>query len=316
MATLNTLGKDVLDGLFEFSFETYEDIPKVYPNLFDVQNSNQAYETGKDFVMDGAIEIVGEGESNRESKIIEGYTWGIANRKLRAKIKITKEAVDDGKVNVAELGRELGEKMAYFEEEHAHKIFNYGALTAGHEVFDYSIGGTVLDPNPLFIYDGYPFFDTAHPATGHDTTYSNHNASLALTVGNLQTALNTFENTNAYDNAGNPIMVKADTLFVPSSLRFTAATILNSTLVPGGSFNDANVLQGRLNIVESRWLTDSDGWFIGSAKKGIKWYNRSPLALETEWDAAHQVWWVYLTKRVGVGVTNWRYWYGANISAT
>ena len=316
MPTRNTLGQEVLDGIFEFAFEQYDSIPQVYPLIFDVQNSTKAYETGTDFTMDSAIEIVDEGDASRESKVVPGYTWGIANRKIMAKAKITREAIEDGRISYQEIGAELGRKVAYFEDEHAHKIFNYGALTAGNEIFDYSIGGVITDPNPLFIYDGLPFFDTAHTITTGDDTFANHTATLALSSANLITVLNTMENTNAVDNANRPVMIKADTLFVPSSLRFTAMTILNSTLMPGGMLNDTNVLNGALRVVESRWLSDSDGWFVGAAKQGIKWYNRSPLQINAEWDNDHQVWWVYLSKRVGVGVTNWRYWYGANISAT
>ena len=316
MATRNSLNTDIIDGVYEFAFETYNNEPRVLEQIFDVKNTNKAYEYGTEFEMNAGVEEVEEGEGVTESQVVEGYTWYIAMRKLRGVISISKEAVDDGRLDIERWGEELGQAFAREEEERAAAIFNYGALTAGHEIFNTAVVGLLADQFGQLIYDGQPFFDTAHPNTLGVNTYSNHSASLDLTEENLETVLNTVEDTNAYDNMDNRISIKADTLLVPKGLRFTAAKILNSSLLPSVATNDINPVQGILNPVVWRYLSDSDGWFVGAAKQGIRWYNRSPLEIEQTYDEATQTYFIYLTRRAGVGVTNWRYWYACNVAAS
>lgn len=316
MAARNTLNKEIIDGVFEFAFESYNEEEQVYPQLFEVMNSTKAYEYGTDFVMHGDVEEVEEGEGNTDSQIVEGYTWYIKMRTLQASIPLTKEVVDDGRLDLSEIGRELGEQFAREEEIMAASIFNNGALTAGHNIFNTQVAGILADQFGNLIYDGQPFFDTAHPNTLGANTYSNFTASRTLSEANLETTLNTMEATNAYDNMDNPIKITADTLLIPKALRFTAAKILNSTLLPAVATNDVNPLQGILNPVVWRYLTDEDGWFTLTARKGRRWYNRSALSIGQEYDEKTRTYSIIFNKRVGVGVTNWRHAYACNISAT
>jgi len=63
------------------------------------------------------------------------------------------------------------------------------------------------------------------------------------------------------------------------------------------------------------YLDDSDGWYIGAARSGIRWYNRTGLNIRQVDDPERRRVVIVIYKRVGVGVTNWRYWLANNIAS-
>jgi len=325
MITLGSMGESIRDGIYKFAFETYEVAPKIKNMLFDVKTMDGEYKKGMDYVVDAeALLIDGETEQARDSQIKRGYPWIIRMRDIRAQISLTKKEMKYGFVDIPAIGKKLGEAFIEKEEATAARIFNNGGLTAGDWIFNNSIlGGNdpINDSSGDLIYDSKAFFDTDHPRTIGDTTYSNFTSN-ALTadaagITNLQSALTLMEYTNAYDNAGTRIMIRPNLLVVPPSLRFTAEEILTTTQgKPYVATNETNVMSGILNMVVWPWLDDSDGWFVGQAKKGIEWYDQGSLEIETSYDASQRIWNVFLTKTIGIGVTNWRYWLSNNISAS
>ena len=48
MAGTNTLNQDIIDGVYEFQYEEYNETAKIYESLYDVRTSDRAYEHDTD----------------------------------------------------------------------------------------------------------------------------------------------------------------------------------------------------------------------------------------------------------------------------
>lgn len=202
------------------------------------------------------------------------------------------------------------------KDKAATRLFNKGALTAGDtEAFDGSFPGQI-DSTGGVIYDGLPFFDTAHVIKFGSSTYSNHTASLALTSANLDTAYTLVTYTNAIDERGENILNPVDTLMVPPSLRRTATQLLDSELEPGSANNDTNTNRGLLSIVVNRHLTDSDGWFLLNSQRGIRAIDSGPLVARVWYDESIACVCVSLEGHRGFYVRDWRPFGAFNVAAS
>ena len=129
-----------------------------------------------------------------------------------------------------------------------------GALTAVPQ----RIGrGGALKLNDVFWAD---FVDDASFFT---TARGNLSAgSLALSLANLQALATKFRKLKDPDN--NPVAVEPRILLVPVDLELTAAEIMGSSLLVGGSSAtpDRNVLAGRYQVVASSYLTNTTDYYL------------------------------------------------------
>lgn len=306
---------------YEYFFETYDSLEPVYPRIFEVMPSTRAFEQGTAAVGMGQLQEKPEGTSIKYRDPVEGHTWYVRMRTFADGFIITDEFLqdaDDGRIAnfIREAAASWGEGVRQTEETACARVFNKGALTAGDvQAFDGTIPGVIQDPYPAFIYDGDPFFSGSHTSLA-GSSYANYTASLALTVANLETAWGSMTNTNARNERDEPVKISPNVLLVPQELEFTAKTILRSVLLPGSPNNDINPVNDLVQPVVWRYLDDSDGWFIGSSRRGLRFYDRTPPTISVTQDAETKNWKVDVVRRFGVGVTNWRYWYGANIASS
>lgn len=304
---------------YEYFFERYDGLEPVYPRLFEVMPSTRAFEQGTAAVGMGQLQEKPEGTPVRYRDPVEGRTWYIKMKTFADGFILSDEFLQDaGDARIESFIREAaaswGEAVRQTEEAACARLFNKGALAAGDAVaFDGTVPGVVQDPHPKFIYDGKPFFAADHASLA-GSTYANFTESLALSVANLQTVWTALTVTNARNERDDKVKIAPDVLVVPQELEFTARTILNSTLLPGSPNNDINPVNAILEPVSWRYLEDADGWFVGQAKRGLRFYDRTPATIGVAQDPETKNWRVDIVRRFGVGVTNWRYWYAANVS--
>lgn len=210
------------------------------------------------------------------------------------------------------------------KERIAAAIFNQGRLAAGDAtVFDGSYLGPngAVDPYPKFIYDGKPFF--AASGNGHplylrtDVTPYNLIAAAALGATTLETTRVLMSGTNAVDENNNPIVITPNTLLVPPGLVQTAEVLVGSVQQPGTAQNDINTNRGRFDVVQWRYLTDSDGWYLGKAGAGVMFHDSGDPTFEVSAPDRHNG---NVTVRMisycGAHVTDWRYWFANNVATS
>jgi len=304
-------------NLYEWYWEKYDETPSRYTELFDVVQSDSAYEQFTSAIGLGELLEKPEGEDLQADAPMESYTIICKNRSWGRMVRFSYETIQDSKKGENLLQASVstwGRMVPITKEKFYAKFFNYGAWAAGYDVFNGTITGVITDPSGAKIYDGQPFFYTAHVSRAGGS-YGNYSSSLSLTHTNLQTAYLTYHNTNNRDERDQIISLQADTLLIPPALRFTAQVILETTAIPDSAENDVNVLKAILNPFEWAYLTDTDGWFIGKAKAGLLATDREDVALDFWQDETNKDYFASIFTRFGGCVTNWRYWYAANIAS-
>jgi hypothetical protein len=107
------------------------------------------------------------------------------------------------------------------------------------------------------VYDHTALFHADHGNLGSDE----------LDEGSLAAAVTAMRQQTS--EKGNPLNIEPGFLVVPPELEFTARKLVNSALVPGGSYNDINVLQGIVEVLVEPLLTDPDNWYLAAKPSSI-----------------------------------------------
>ena len=316
------------DG-YEAGFEMYDSMPVVYPLLGQIIDPIDA---GISEYGDRGTVYLGHQRFDKRKDLQQvnqsttdlAYTWQAAIEQYSRGMTIPSRLLRSNgarsavKAKIIEFAQDRAEIAMLQKEDHIADMFQKGTLTAGNtEFFDNSYPGNI-DANRGFIYDGLPWFDTAHTVAGSSSTYSNHTVSLALTQTNLQTVLTTMTSTNAVNDRGERIMIRPDTILVPAALEFTAATILRSTQVTGSGNNDINPIAGRLTPVVWNALDDAasaSAWWVVQRGRGLRIYDsgapRMWVVQEDNGDITVNSEYIF-----GAAVDQWRYQYCANKAAS
>ncbi len=309
--------------MYGWFMEAYDQLTPVYPQVFDVQTLTSAYAQTTAGIGLGQLSERNEGDNIIASNPLEGFTVIGKARTFSDSFYLAQEFVEDADPNklanaMQGFASTWAQGVINSKENFASNFFNKGGFTAGHDVFNNNITGVVSDPENDLIYTGKPFFAATgnnHPAKD-GSTYFNNGGALSLTSTNLQTGYNQMTNTNAFDERGEKIALRPDVLLIPSALRFTARTILESDNIVGSANNDINVTQNLVEPLEWQYLTDTNGWFLGHKRKGIVFLERKMPVMDFYQDEVSKKFYATIDARWGGMVKDWRFWYAANISTS
>ena len=258
--------------LYPLVIDEYAEVQPTYPQYCEVLPWDVKYQLGEK-----TQSVIGVGEPDEipigteapSRQFLDSWAVYASSRKYAHSLAITVEEMEA----INAIGRLPGSIEQFFlgqgrafrrkKEKLIANIYQKGTLTAGDARYFNGTFTNETDPYPLYGYDGAPFFDTAHNLKASSTTPSNHTASAALSEATLKAALTLMERTSALDERGVAIENVMDSLMIPVGLEWTARTLLESALKVGSGNNDKNLLQGRLNLIVNRYLTDdADGWYL------------------------------------------------------
>jgi hypothetical protein len=309
--------------MYGWFLEKYDTFAPVYPQIFQVEQMASGYDQTTTGLGLGQLSERKEGDQIISSNLLEGYTAVCKARTFSDSYWMTMEFVEDTPAEkIANILRGYaqtwGEGVVATKEAFAAKFFIHGAKTAGHDVFDNTITGVVTDPSGDLIYDGKPFFAASgnnHPAKD-GSTYYNSLGALNLSAANIETAYTLMTTTNNRNERGEIIQIMPDTLLIPPALHFSAKTILESELLPGGANNDKNVVQNLVQPIEWQYLTDTNAWILGKRQKGLKFYERKAPVIDFYQDEKDKKFYATIDTRFGAVVDNWRYWVAANLATS
>lgn len=282
--------------------------------------------TGKVIVGADEPAEVGFGEASHSRTFDEGYQFFGKVRKLSEDLVIQEEMLRAPNAAAAIAGvvgsaaAKFGQGFQRRKEKIAARLFNYGAYTAGYPLaFDGTYPGH-SDPYPAFIYDGKPFFAASgngHPLYLAPTTTKYNKTANSLDATHLEEARILMCSTNAVDEAGQEIRIDPTVLVVPPDLEQTADILLGTTQAPGTALNDVNTQRGRYTRLTWRYLTDTNGWFLGAARRGIVFADSGDPMIETSApDPKTGSVTIRFVSYCAAWVEDWREWSGHNISAS
>lgn len=283
-------------------YETYDEVPEVFSQIYKVQTSKKAVET--DYGL-GAMTPWNEFGSSTKAvtgtnpmpsvpydTIPAGLERIYKHKEFAKGFIVERKFVDDEMYNVIEkMPRDLARAGRYKVETDAATLLN--------NAFSKDVGGTGASA----IYDGKALITADHPLLGGGTcsnlvtgALSDTTLKQALTLGRQQK-----------DEAGKLIQLNFDTLIVPPELEFTAYELVKSSQKVGTDYNDVNSLQGRFKIIVNPFLTDSDAWFILDSKRhelNFFWRVKPEFKREEDFDTLVQKYRGYM--RYSFGVSDWR----------
>lgn len=308
-----SIAKELLPGLNAVFGLEYGEVNNEHEALFEVENSDRAFEEEVMFTGFATAPVKGEGSAVSYDTAQETYVSRYTNETVALAFAVTEEAMEDNLYDTfAKLrARGLARAMANTKQVKAADVFNNG--------FNSSYAGG----------DGQPFFSASHPTIG-DGNQSNSLGATDLSEASLESALITIS--KAKDDRGILIGAQARSLHVPSDLAFTADQILNSTMSTTIGVNPTTAANGATNVNDinsirnqglvpggffvNRRFTDTNAWFIKTdVPNGTKMFVRSPLQTKMEPDFDTGNLRFKARERYSFGFSDWRGFYGASGSS-
>lgn|GEM_PF-637809 len=300
-------GKLLEPGLRKIFFETYDELPEQFSQVYNVHTSDKATET--DWGM-GAFgdwtKRASQFDTVDYKTLSPGLTRTYIHDAFTQGFMVTREMYDDEKYRemeklpkaMARSGRAKVEKDAAF-------LINKAFVTNG--------GGVTGD---TAIYDG-----KALCADDHDlldsTSVGDNLASGALNEQNLKAALALMARTP--DEAGNLAQFRATRLIVPPLLQDTAIRLLKSTNLAGTANNDTNeyLRSYGIEIIVLDYLGLAAGgsdtaWFLQDGARhelNFFWRVRPEFKWEEDFDTFIAKYRGYM--RYSMGVSDWRGFVGS-----
>ena len=297
-----SIAKELLPGLNAVFGIEYGEVDNQHEPLFEVENSDRAFEEEVLFTGFGTAPTKGEGAAVQYKDAQEGFTSRYTHETIALAFAVTEEAMEDNLYDTfAKLrAKGLARAMANTKQVKAADVFNNG--------FNSSFAGG----------DGQAFFSSAHPTIG-DGTQSNLLAASDLSEADLETALISVSKTK--DDRCILIGAQAESLHIPSDLAFTADQILNSPLSTtiansATNVNDINSIRNQGLVPNgffvNRRFTDTNGYFIKTdVPNGAKMFVRSPLQTKMEPDFDTGNLRFKARERYAFGFSDWRGFFGS-----
>ena len=309
----SSIAKELLPGLNAIFGMEYGEVDNEHEPLYEVENSDRAFEEEVLFTGFGTAPVKSEGAAVQYDDAQEGYTARYTHETVALAFAVTEEAMEDNLYDTfAKLrARGLARAMANTKQVKAADVFNNGFSTS-------YLGG-----------DGVALFSAAHPTIG-DGNQSNTLGATDLSEASLETALITVSKTK--DDRGILIGAQAESLHVPSDLAFTADQILNSQMTTVIGVNPTTAANGatnqnKINSIRNQGLvpggfyvnrrfTDTNAWYLKTdVPNGSKMFVRAQLATKMEPDFDTGNLRFKARERYSFGWSDWRGFYGASGSS-
>ena len=297
-----SISKELLPGLNAVFGLEYGEVNNEHESLYEVENSDRAFEEEVLFTGFGTAPTKGEGAAVSYDDAQESYTARYTAETVALAFAVTEEAMEDNLYDTfAKLrAKGLARAMANTKQVKAANIFNNG--------FSDTIG------------DSAAFFSAAHP-TISDGNQSNLLAASDLAESTLETALTSIQKIK--DDRGILIGASAVSLHIPVDYWAVADRVLSSPGNTQTSAADANPNPNAINAVRhmgmvpegyfiNRRLTDTDAWFVKTdVPNGTKMFVRSPLQTKMEPDFDTGKLRFKARERYSFGVSDWRGFFGS-----
>ena len=291
-----SIAKELLPGLNAVFGIEYGSVDEEHKPLYEIENSDRAFEEEVLFTGFGAAPVKGEGAAVVYDDASESYTSRYTNETVALAFAVTEEAMEDNLYDTfAKLrAKGLARAMGSTKQQKAADLYNNGFATNQG--------------------DGVPMFSAAHPVVGAGTV-TNITTAAAIAEGTIEAAIIQIQKTT--DDRGILVGAAAESLHIPTDLLFTADQLLNTPGATAGGFalNDINAIR-HLGVIPdgfyvNRRFTDVNAWFIKTdVPNGTKMFNRTPLQTKMEPDFDTGNLRFKARERYSFGISDWRSWFG------
>ena len=300
------ISKELLPGLnaiFGLEYGSVDDEHKV---LYEIENSDRAFEEEVLFTMFGEAPTKSEGAAVQYDSAQESYTSRYTHETVALAFAVTEEAMEDNLYDTFAKVRAKGlaRAMASTKQVKGANTFNNAAEAA-------YVGG-----------DGVTLINDNHPTIG-DGDQSNKIGTAVISVSTIETATTAIHKIK--DDRGIMVGASPVSVHIPPELAFETDQILHSAGLPMGlvTYPTGHYAPNDLNPVRNmgifpdgfhvnRRFTDADNWFVKTdVPNGTKMFIRAALATKMEPDFDTGNLRFKARERYSFGWSDWRRWFGA-----
>jgi hypothetical protein len=274
----------------------YDEHAPEYPELFDVETSDKAYEEDVEISGFGVLREKDQGSALNYDSEVQGPVTRYTHIAYAGGYIVTYEELRDDLYEVVSKRRA---SMLAFAGRQTEEII-------GANVFNQAFNSSFA------IGDGASFISTAHPSfTGNQSNQLTTSADISETaIEDLGIQI-----MQALDYRGNKIALIPEALVIPPPLWYDANRIVHSVLQNDTSTNAINVIKAsnmfKEGIVINHYFTSSTAWFIKTnCPYGARflWRDKPTFDTDNEFDTKNAKAAQYM--RFSCGVTDWRSYFG------
>jgi hypothetical protein len=302
MAAINraSIAKQLVPGLNAiFGMEYGEVVDELTP-LFEMENSDRAFEEEVLFTGFGSAPVKNEGAAVQYDTAQDSYTARYTAETIALAFSVTEEAMEDNLYDTFSKlrARGLARAMANTKQVKGADVFNQG--------FNVLYGGG----------DGVPLFSAAHPTIGggNQSNLIATNGTTDLSEASLESGLVSVQ--TAKDDRNILIGTNALSIHIAPHNQFAAARLLDSPYRPGTADNDINAINhGGLvpnGYFVNKRFSDADAWFLKTdCPNATKMFNRTPLQTQMlpDFDTGNLRY--KARERYSFGWSDWRGYFGS-----
>jgi Mu-like prophage major head subunit gpT len=273
-------------------FGDYPSYPSQWSEIFEVYDSDKAYEQEIEMKFTGLAQIRPEGSPTAVDTMGQRSITNYNHKYVALQFNITRMALINNlyKTKFPQIIKSLKKSMATTKEILGSSVLNNGFST------DFPIG------------DGVPLFSPNHPTdvgvvANMPTVASDLNeASLESAIINIQQFV---------DAAGLICMTKPAKLIVPAALQYVANRLLGSSFRTNTSTNDISAVYNLDSVPQgyrtNQFLTSSNAWFLlTDAPDGFKHYVRESIQTDVYTDFSTDNLMAKALECYSFGVSNFR----------
>ena len=273
MGVINTgsFAKALFPGLKAWFGQTYEEWPVEFTELYDEDTSDKAYEEFVGVSGFGLAQEKTEGAPVVYDEASQSFVQRFINRAYALGFIITKEMIDDNQYNIAVLGKDKAQALAF-------------SMRQTKEILGANVYNRGFNASYLFG-DGVQLFSSAHPMKAGGTFYNTPIVAADISEAALEQAC--IDIGGFTDDRGKRVAIKQQSLHIPWQLEFEAKRILESVGQNDTGNNALNAVKGIFpkGVKVSHYLTDPDAWFIRTnAPKGMLYLNREDTGFDQDND--------------------------------
>lgn len=268
--TTGSAPKTLWPGIIAFWGQKYNEHDMLYRSLFEIKNSEKAYEETPELIGFGLAPVKDEGTSTEYDTWRQGFVTRYTNVPYALGFIVTREELADNLYEqvVMERTERLAFSMRTTRETVGANIYN--------RAFNASFPGG----------DGVSLLNTAHPTD--DGNQSNRlTVDADLSEASVEDLL--IQIMNAEDSRGLRINLRGMKLIVNPANAFNAERITVSEYQNDTANNAVNAHRSMGLLSEgyhvNTYLTDPDAWFIRTdATNGMCWFDREPTEFSEDND--------------------------------
>jgi hypothetical protein len=261
--------KALWPGVAAWWGRSYNEHKEEFPDLFDQETSDKAYEEEVEISGFGLFPVKNEGTAITYDTEQQGATTRYTHVAYASGYIVTYEELRDDLYEIVSKRRaqQLAFSARQTQENIGANVYNRAFNTA------YPIG------------DGAALISASHP------TLSGANQSNLLTTSAdlSETALEDMliQIAQTLNSRGLHISVLPKTLIIPVQLWFEANRIMKSVLQSDTANNNINVLKATNaipgGVVQNHYLTSATAWFVRTnVPHGMMWYNREEMSFDQD----------------------------------